>query len=284
MRFMIRFALLLALALPAHGQFFNNYDHEARSWYRTSGSTVSPRTKVAATRWMLQTRAAGLRSTIVRANLNAGDNLTTSLVPIVKDFGSATDPKHGTDPTYTEANGLTVSGLNILETGFNPTNLTANAAGLAIYLGGTVAPEGSIPIGCAAFGGNDFHLVNAFTALGETSNIWGSTGRPVATDTNGTGFYMSSRLSSATNGVKIYRNGNRTGESTSVTGSPPNTAGSAGGVYYMGINNAGSAAFNVTNKAGRGYEINRGRTDNQAGASYRIWQRFQTTLGRQTTP
>lgn len=277
---MFRLALLLALALPAQGQFFNNYDHEARTWYRTSGATVAPRTKQAAVRWMLMQRHAGLRATIVRANLNAGDNLATSLVPIVKDFGSAADPKHGTDPAYTEATGLTVSGLNNMETGFNPTNLVTDAAGLSIYLGGANGYDGSsIPIGAAAFGGNDFYILGAFTNVGPAANIYATAGRPIVTNSVGVGFFSGSRISAATNGVSIYRDGNLLARSTSVSGSPPNTAGSAGGVYYGGVNNSGSAAF-ITLKDVRGYEINRGRNDNQSGASYRIWQRFQTTLGR----
>lgn len=255
-------------------------DHEARLWYTTSGSTVSGNTKVAATRWMLQMRAAGLRKTIVRANLNAGANLTTALVPIVKDFGDATDPKHGTDPAYTEATGLTVSGLNNMETGFNPTNLVTDAAGLSIYLGGANGYDGSsIPIGAAAFGGNDFYILGAFTNVGPAANIYATAGRPIVTNSVGVGFFSGSRISAATNGVSIYRDGNLLARSTSVSGSPPNTAGSAGGVYYGGVNNAGSAAF-ITLKDVRGYEINRGRTDAQSGSSYRIWQRFQTTLGR----
>lgn len=286
---MLRFLLFCLLATSTHAAFFNSYDWEARQW-KTNVQTVvalGGNTYVAATRFMLQSRSMGVRQTAVRANLFAGPNTNSMVRPIIKDQGAATETYTGTGPTYTEANGVTFTagGTDMLGTGLNPTNFALNSAHLAIYLGGTPGQDANVPIGAQDFPNKlFFSMVCGFTAVGESVNIWTNAGYTGFANTNGTGYYIGTRTSAATNGVKMYRFGVLSGTSTLVGSSPPNTAGSAtAGFYVMGLNSGGSPLL-ATGKAGRGYHVGSLLTATQAASWAAIWQRFQTTLGRQVTP
>ncbi len=287
-------AFLLASS-SARAAFFNNYDHESRAW-RTNVLTVgvlSGNCYVAATRFMLQTRAAGLRSSIYRLNLFAGPNTNACRKPIIALLNgtageSASDFLTGTNEnSYSEANGVVFAagGTSMYATGFNPTNLPLNSAHLAIYLGGTPGQNGNVDIGAQNFPTLQFFsMVTGFTTTGESVNIWTNGGFTGFANTNGTGYFMGSRTSSATTGVKMYRFGVLDATSTAVGSSPPNTAGSASaGMYVLGLNSGGSPIL-ASSRIGRGYQIGLGFDATQAASSAKIWQRFETTLGRAVVP
>jgi hypothetical protein len=229
---------------------------------------------MATTRWMLGIRQSGLRGTIVRANLCVG---ATGLAAVITDGGNpSADTKNGT-PSYTEANGWsTTSDSNFIYNQLNPSvSLSVNSAHLACYLGGTAGAEAAFPMGLTAISGNDFYITTAYTGFGQLLNIWGGTGRPVVADTDGRGFYVGSRTSGATNGVAVYRNGARTGTSTSVTGSPPNQA--SVGVPVLVVYN-GTSIGHIT-KPCRGYQVGFGLTDRQVADFYVWWQLFNGPCG-----
>jgi len=279
------FFIGLLFTQVSHAAFFNSYDWESRNWHQIT--PMSGNTYVAGTRWMLQTRAAGLRKSIMRANLMAGTTLAAALKPIVNTYGDAVDGETGSAGTYSEANGVTYTpaGSSMIYTGLNPTSIPLNSASMAIYTGGTPGQNGNVDIGAQTFASlKFFSMVTAFTGSGQTANVWTNSGSPLSTDTNGTGWYMGSRISTATNGVSIYRNGVMVGRSTLIGSSQPSTAGSASpGLYVLGLNNSGSPIL-ASSRAGRGYQIGQGFNDVQAGASARIWHRFQVTLGRAVAP
>jgi hypothetical protein len=262
-------------------------DWEAYAW-RANVQTVGAlngNTYIASTRWFLQTRSAGLRGSIKRASFMAGPTQVTARIPCIRDLGNATDALTGADPTYSEVNGMTFTsgGGDMLSTGLNPTNLPLSSASLGIYLGGTPGPDANVPIGTQFIGaGNYFSMVASINPGVASVNIWNPTGAPAPTDTNGTGWYMGSRISAAVDGVSIYRNGTMLARSTAVSGAQVNTAGSDG-IFVMGLNNSGAPIL-ATSKAGRGYQIALGFTDAQSGASAKIWQRFQTALNRAVVP
>lgn len=280
--------ILLLLARSTHAAFFNNYDHEARNWnFRTGTNTAGGLSYVAATRWMLQTRSAGLRRGILRANLFAGTALTNAMSPIVRDFGTTADLTVGSSsPTYSLATGLTaVDNNSVVKTGVEPNAAftSTNSAGFMVYMGGTTGAE-TCSQGAANFGSSgleSFLITTAHTGIGQTTYIWRDTGHPPVAGTNGTGFFMSSRTGSATNSVAVYWNGNRTGESTSVGGTTFTTGGP--GLLILGLN-LGGGVFDRTTHPGRGYMFTQGWSNAQVANSYRIWQRFQSTLGRAVAP
>ncbi len=282
----ILFCLLTASS--AHAAFFDAYDWEARNWKQrvltNAYADLPGKSYLAGITWMKMVRQAGLRDRVLRANLCIGGTVSGSpatgppFVCIINDVGSAKDSTVGT-PTYTEADGFTTGADgDCITTAFNPTNLTANDAHLAVYFGGTAGAEATFALGVTGFAGNDFYLATSYPALGQLVNIWTGTGRPVVADTDGRGFYVGVRTSSATNGVAVYRNGLRTGNSTSVGGSPPNTVGTSG-IFYMSVNNGGSPLTHTTRK-GRGYQVGRGLTDAQVQTFYTIWQQLENTFGR----
>lgn len=270
----------------AHAAFHNGFDWEAYGWKARvqTNAALNGNTYVAATRWFQQSRTAGLRPLVQRLNFMAGPNSTTARIPAAIEVSANqnTDTLTGAAPTYTEANGMTFTagGSDMLNTGFRPLTKSAlNSASLMIYVGGTAGQTANVEIGCQDFPLTQFFsMTTAINPGTNTINCWTNSGAPLAVDTNGNGFYLGSRTSTATNGVATYRNGVVTARSTIVAGTQPNRD-----VYVMGLNNGGAAIL-ATGRAGRGYQIGAGFSDLQVANSYRIWQRFEKTLGRQVDP
>ena len=277
----MRFLLPLLLAV-VHASATTLYyqDWEAHNWAVSVGP--SGNTYIAATRFMLQTRAAGLRRGIVRANLMAGPSATTARTPIILDLGTATDSNTGSAPTYSETNGVTFTtgGTEMFTTGVNPTNFALNSAHMAIYLG-IATLDANVVMGAQTFGNKKFFSM-ATSSPGEGLNIWTNAGFAGASNTNGSGYFMGSRTSGAATGVSMYRFGIVDATSTAVGSDPPDLSGSAG-VFVMGLNNSGSPIL-ATAHAGRGYQLGNGFNAVQAASSFAIWQRFESTLNRAVVP
>lgn len=257
------------------------YDAEVLDWVSRilgNGSTIAQASVDAADTFMKAIKSAGVRSKILRLNLFAGDNPGAALIPLIKDAGAVADGNPGPS-NYSESRGFWVNNPSErITTAFNPSvSLTDDSAHMGIYLGGTPSAQAAIVMGVTQFGGNDFYLTASYTALGQVANIWSGTGRPVAADTDGTGFYMGSRTSGLSTGVKIYRNGSLTGTSSSVGGNAANATGE--GVHVMNCNQNGTP-LTATNKDCRGYQIGTGLSDSEAAAVYSAWLAFNTALSR----
>ncbi len=272
---------LLTAGLHANAAHFDQYDWEVARWASTN---ATPATNAysglgynGAVLWMKSVRNAGLRGLVLRANLVSGNGVRgtptsagSPMSPVVFDFGLAGNDVSLSTFAYSEGNGLTNASI---VTGFNPTNFTANDASIAIYLGGTAFAEAEIVMGCSMAAGDCF-LTTSYTALGQTADIWTSTGRPTVADTDGRGFYVGSRTSSAATGVAIYRNGVLTGTSSSVGGSPPNTAtANANGLLVMAFNTDGGLV-GQSRKALRGYQFTRGLSAAQQETFNKFWDRY----------
>jgi hypothetical protein len=269
--------VLLFARLSIHAAFYDNYDWEANAWRinaQTNGGTFGGNTYIAGTQFMKLLRQGGLRTRLLRVNIFAGVDALAAKAAIIHDVGPVLDAYTGGTPSYNETNGFSTGGA--IATDFNPTNLTVNDAHEGIYLGGTAGAETAFAMGVTAFGGNDMYMTTCYTGFGQLVNLWVSTGRPAVTDTDGRGYYVGTRTSSATTGVGVFRNGLRTGTSTSVGGNPPDT-GSTGGMFIKDCNAAGSGIGGTT-KPCRGYQLGRGLTDAQVSTFYVIWQRTQLTI------
>ena len=262
----------------------SGYDPEVDDWKArviANSGTVSNGTLIAVNDFMVSMKAAGLRTKFLRLNLFCGDQIAAALVPLIKDAGNALDSAYN-NLTYSESSGIAAANVSSdehIETGLVPSvSLSAltNDVHLSIYMrGSNSSSEPCIPIGCAPTDG--FFLTTSYSGLGQVSNIWTGTGRPVHADSQGNGHYVGSRTSSASNGLSQYRNGASTGSSTSVGGSPS--------TYTVSVNvlnvNPGASGGAKTLRPCAAYSIGKGLTSSEVSAFYTALQAFQTALGRQ---
>src|SRR5205823_13834966 len=116
-----------------------------------------------------------------RLNLCVGNQSAAGVVPLIQDKGPAVDVLNNT-LSYSEANGFSVISSNaFIDTGVHPATDMAsltNDAHLSIYLGGTAGTGLTIPIGISST--DSFFLTASYAGLGQVTDIWTFTGRPVA--------------------------------------------------------------------------------------------------------
>lgn len=257
---------------------------------------------IASSVWMGGVRAIGLYpGNILRANLfcggsyggtnGAGDDpypdFAAPTVPLINDAGSPNDSA-GANRNYwkyqeTGTSGglgcVSISNPVFFDTGVMPTNVASwqNDVHVCIYMTSGGA-ELSVPMGASdVTAANTMQLSPGYTGFGHYVTLWNLVGYPAVADTVCTGFYVGTRVSSATTGLKIYRNGVLTATSTSVGGDPASLART---IWVFGINNVGSLSYQTAHLMG-GYALGRGLTAAQVTAYYNAWQQFETLLGRQ---
>lgn len=271
---------------------------------------------IASSVWMGVVRDAGLYpGNILRANLmcggsyggtnGAGDscavgsyNIGSPQIPLINDTGSAKDECVNQSPVnslqcrwkYAEtgsSGGLgAVSSNNyvVLSTGIVPNAVSSwkNDAHLAVYITSGIGDNEASAIIGINHNNTDFMALQAGTQpSGLFTTFWGGSGAGGVTATNGTGFMLGTRTSSATNGVALFKNGALIGRSTTVGGDPANI--SEGMVIYG--YNAGTSPLVLSTFTAHlcaGYAVGRGITDSLAtNAYYNGWQQFETLLTRQ---
>jgi len=316
---MSRLLLLLALATSIHaaGPVRFGLDPAVVNWnlrcqqYNVAPAFPSTFTLLASSQWMGAVRAAGLYpGTIIRANLmcgpsyggtnGAGDsivsgNIGSPQVPLINDVGDALDTAVNISPVtplqfrwkYAEtgqSGGLGCVSTNnptALDTGIIPrdvNNWTNDIHVCAYMMGGPVEP--GVTISAVNASTLDIiELTTVYTGFGQITAAWSTLGFPSNTDTNGTGFYVGTRTSSATNGIQQYRNRTATGSSTTVGGNPTNVTVS---ITIFGQHTTTPAMLAPISHMCAGYAIGRGVTASQVtNGYYNAWQQFETLMGRQ---
>ena len=301
---MTRLLALLFLLLPLHaaGPVRCAFDAQVVTWRATvetafvPPNTCSTLTLIASSGWMGDVRAAGLYpGNILRANLacgpsfggtnGAGDSTTNLFIgapqnPLIVGAGGFYDVANIAQAYWryseTGANGglgqVSAGNPVYLKTGIVPNTVSAwtDDAHFGAYVMGE-GPNGSAAMGSYDGGANALLLVPSF----QYTTIWGFVGYPTDTNSNGKGFFLGTRTSSAANGLKQYKDGVLTGTASVASG-----AVNANEIFVLAFNNSGSPASYLTNVYG-GYVIGRGVTSGQQLALYNAFQRFETMLGRQ---
>jgi hypothetical protein len=305
---MTRLVALLFLLLPLHaaGPVRVAFDSKVVTWRGLVENAFVPPNKcttltlIASSGWMGAVRAGGLYpGKILRANLacgpsfggtnGAGDSTSSLYIgapqnPIIIDAGGDYDVCNIAQAYWkyneTGANG----GLGQVSTA-NPvylkTGISANGVSswtddvhFSAYVMGEGA-NGAAAMGSFDGGLNAFLLVPKEATLGQYTTIWGFVGYPTDVTSDGKGFFLGTRTSSAANGLAQYRGGVLTGTASAASGSP-----NAFEIYVLCFNNNGSPASYLTNLCG-GYTIGRGLTSAQQLSLYNATQQFETLLGRQ---
>ncbi len=307
-------SLLLSISLHAAGPVRCAFDAQVVDWNKrclTNHASGQPnlapnltRSLIASSVFMGVIRGAGLYpGNILRANLfcgsswggtnGAGDCVSTPTVecyeigspqlPLIVDAGSSRDTisavmgfwKYQETGTGGGLGPVSISNPAFMDTGLLPSSVSSwiNDIHAAVYMmGGTSA---FFPFGVTD-NSNYLELTTAYTGLGQISRFGSVTGYPLAADTNGAGFYLGTRTSSASTGINQYKNGVSTGTSTSVGGS----LSIAFSIYVFALNQAGSGLAPTPGLMG-GYIIGRGLNGTQQLAEYNAMQQAQTLLQRQ---
>ena len=227
-RFIAGLALLASLS--AHAAFLNDgWDWEARSWQTNiaaQSGTLSASSYMTGTRFLNQTKQWGVRRLLGRVNLYLGDQTNAMCCPIIDDWSGTGEINDGLSAflagDYTEATGLTgntsTKYLAPSKTvGMGLGSFTSiNNVHSAVYVR-TATNESSYCCGYASAGDITFGMPISYASNSwiEINLVGDST-----TDTNGVGFYLSTRVVGVgvTNRV-TYKNGVSIVASTNVTGS-----------------------------------------------------------------
>ncbi len=127
--------------------------------------------------------------------------------------------------------------------------------------------EHSVPIG--VYDAVNFcEVANTFSSAQQISVFGAVVGYPATANTNGAGFFLGTRTSSAAGGIQQYRNGVTTGDSTSTGGALTIVTSI---IVFAQRNNLNAAQAFTTHPMG-GYTIGRGLTSAQQLAYYNTWQ------------
>jgi hypothetical protein len=227
MKMRILLTLALLCALPAQAMFFRQYDWEAQRWAQVqipaNSGTISGTAYVAGTRFMQNVKWWGVRPLLGRVNLYLGNETNAMLVPIIRTWFSTSDVVDDllffTSADYSEATGLagnTTSKYLRPNAGFGVgvENFTdINSIHFAVY-NRTATNEESICMGMNTTGANQEVKISSF---GGTSNVEFTVGTDGVADSNGTGFYCMTRVSSSFRAM--YKNGVSIVSSTTCSGS-----------------------------------------------------------------
>jgi hypothetical protein len=260
-------------------------DYDAGLW-RTAvlanGGSVSPRTLKAVSNFCRQAKGLGLWSKLTRVNLICGDQLAAAQVPLKVGGGSATETLTNVvagDYVETGATGgIKGNGTNkSLNTGWNPTTLSASTSSLGLwaYVRGTEAGGTSrTTIGCQATG--------AFLLLG-----WASSGTveigAIATATTtefaptGASAAKEGLLGITVNGDRsqqYYHNGAASGAPVTASGAYPNQPVVLLASNVNGTPNAFSTRYAL------GYALTTGMSATDAANLNTVMQTFQSALNR----
>ncbi len=275
-----------------------SYDSEVLDWIArvvANGGSLSQTTKDAANVFMLAIKAvSGLRTKIIRLNLFAGDQFLAAQVPLIKDFGTATDvallsganPGSSTDWTYVETGGT--GGLTPLTAGaYLNTGLgmitpyvadSYTKTSLGVYI------KTSSNENCAVMGAQDLFNTNSALIMfmgyvdGNSYGYAHVTGGSVnlIPDTVKTGFYLLSRTSATL--ATLYRNGTSVASNSSATIVVPATDLSLN-IFSYHTTTAPSSL--PTTKQLLGHMEGRDLSGADSTALYNAILAFNTTLGRQ---
>jgi hypothetical protein len=239
-----------------------------------NGGTVSEATLDAADDFVVSTKATGVWALIRRFNPCAGNQLAASLVPLVKDVGSATDTNVNlVAGDYSEALGWQTDGATkYLDTGYIPTELTGS---LSAYLRTAQTDAVFRDLMGTGIGSGDSYEVYHGSGL-NTNATWGGTAIATAASNTPAGFWHSVRASATS--LALYFNGASVG--TDATNTVPVDA--TVSLYVMCARHVtfGPVNFLVSGSRVAGYVIDAGMTALQAADLYTAMQAFQTALGR----
>jgi hypothetical protein len=307
MRFLFSL-FLFAWSLHAAGPVRCAFDAKVVNWnYRSFkiNALVNPTISLLASSvWMGGIRTIGYYpGNVVRANLFCGTSyggtngcgdstaggyyeIGAPQVPLINDVGSERDESLSVPAYWNYRETGSSGGLGAvssahavtLDTGITPsTDLSLNDVHVAVYMMGSGAESGNVtPIGAVSGGANFCCLMVSAYAGANVTQIGTYVGQPAATDTNGAGFYIGTRVSNSADGVRQYHNDTATGVSTSVGAALPSIH-----LLIFGQNNGGAIDSSTFHLSG-GYAI--GKTVTAAVATngyYQTWQQFETLLGRQ---
>lgn len=256
------------ISFPGGGGGGGSYDTDAQAFFTAAGITVTGQ-KDAVNQLVLDFKAASLWAKILAFYPFVGGDAT-------KHSFNLKDPtafQIGWSGTVThDANGITGNGAD----GFGDTSFNGNALSLendshlSIY-SRTSAQDPATDIG-AYNGSNAFWALNSRNA-GDKFTVgsyrFTADGFILVTNTDGSGLYMESRVSSSA--VTAYKNGASVGTDTTTSQPMPSA-----GVNIL--RHTGSGSYSAANfaSASMGHSF----TDPEAADFYTAVQTFQTALSR----
>jgi hypothetical protein len=267
---------------------------DAQDWVNrvyANGGSVSASTASAVNQFCNDIDAAGIRSSMYRANLFCGTGLNACLVPLYRgpslsgtQYGNTTDTNVGpfVSGDYSESNGLDGDGnAKYLNTGMSPDNMgVPQTVHLAAFKGSGTWNTSREFMGTRD--SDDFYTMQCrypASAIPSMSVLIGGavssiTETPVSTSAS---FLIGTRNSASE--LYLWQNGTKiaTGTANATTsGANPNP-------YMVFTRNvSGTAAGNPWEHAMRAYSIGLGLNDAQAVAYNVAMQAFQAALGRAT--
>jgi hypothetical protein len=226
----------------------NTYDWEAQRWALNNipnqGGTISASSYRAGTAFMQQVKWWDVRQSLGRVLLYLGDNTNAMLSPIIYDWSNSSvtndDLIAFVAADYSETNGLTGNTTSkylrpCKSFGLGLASFTSiNNVHSAVYVR-TASNEASYSCGYASAGNCSFGMPISYSGMSyiEINAVPPTDG---VTDTNGIGFYLSTRVTtgSATNRT-TYKN-----TTNIVTSATCNGALGSGGFIFHAFNSAGT--------------------------------------------
>jgi len=245
-------ATLLVACISAKAAFFDtSWNRESYSWQTNivaNGGTISASSYLTGVRFINQVQQWGLRPLLGRVNLYLGDNTNAMACPVITDWSGVGEINDGLSAfvvaDYSESTGLTG---NTTTKFLSPSKTVGLALGSftsinnvhsAVYVR-TASNESSYCCGYASVGNCTFGMPISYAGNSWIEiNLAGDS----TTDTNGVGFYLSTRVVGVgvTNRV-TYKNGVSLVSSTNVTG-----AIGSGAFVVHAFNSAGSVVANTS--------------------------------------
>ncbi|HEX9232715.1 MAG TPA: hypothetical protein VF849_01565 [Blattabacteriaceae bacterium] len=273
---------------------------------------------IASSVWMGGIRTSGLYpGNILRANLMCGGsyesgggcgtgttapnqyNIGSPQIPLINDTGNGLDicvnsglvDAYQARWKYTEtgsSGGLGCLTSNVwvaFDTGVIPNNVSSWQSDVhaCVYMMGG-ASESADELGVYNPSTLDKLIIYAVhSAAGQLTRIWSDGSAAISADTNGTGFYLGTKTSASSNGVKQYHNNSLTATSAAVAGNSANLTTS---IYVFCQNNLPNMSpfqpEGMTTHLMGGYALGRAITATQNTNYYTLaWQPFETLLNRQ---
>jgi len=249
-RFLAGLFLLAGLSAQA-GFFDTTWDYEARRWETNiiaQSGTISASSYLTGVRFLNHTKQWGVRPLLGRVNLYLGNQTNAMCAPIITDWSGTGEINDGLSAflagDYTEATGLTGNTTTKYlapskTVGLGLGSFTSiNNVHSAVYVR-TGTNESSYCCGYASVGNCTFGMpISYANASWIEINLVGDS----TPDTNGMGFYLSTRVVGVgvTNRV-TYKNGVSLVASTNVTG-----AIGTGGFVVHAFNSAGSVVSHTS--------------------------------------
>lgn len=243
---------------------YNPFEPETIVWQKAiiaAGSSVSPTSLTAHNDFIKSSKTKGYRSRIHRLNTEGAVDLAGLVVPIINDFGGATDINHNfSSGDFVFNSGLTGDGATkYLEGVYNPSLYgTLNNSHFGIVV--TTYPlVGGNDMGSATDGSNVLQVAPiANTGTGSHNvSVYNNTNISTNDTFDGTGFWLFNRRS-ATDLVD-YRNGVQKHSSSATSpGQLPNAN------YGIGCVLVGTNAFGFSTLTYSAYTLGLSMTDQQA--------------------